>query len=147
MIKFIDGDLFESGANVFVNTCNTIGVMGKGIAKEFKRRYPNMFAIYQTACKNGEIQIGKLHIYEHPGGPTIINFPTKKHWRDPSRYEWIEQGLNALCLWLSHRRGGKVALPALGCANGGLDWFRVKGMIEKQLGGLDWDVLVYNPRG
>lgn len=148
MTKFIDrtGDLFASGAYILVNTVNCVGVMGKGIALQFKQRYPDMFYQYQVLCKAGKLKVGNVHIWEKDG-VCIINFPTKNDWRNPSQYEWIEAGLKALRFQLKSRPGTTIAIPALGCSNGGLDWDRVKPMIVKELDGLDVTVMLYAPYG
>lgn len=137
--------MFDHDADIRVNTVNCVGVMGAGIALEFKRRYPAMFADYQRACRRGEIQPGKLHIWEGPGGTRIINFPTKQHWRESSRYEYIAAGLQSLRRYLLQQGSVRVTLPALGCGHGGLDWNRVSKMIEDHLGDLSATILVFEP--
>lgn len=139
MIHYIkDGDLFDSGADILVNTVNCVGVMGKGIALEFKRRFPEYYADYRKACNEGLVKPGvcRLWIYK----PIIISFPTKDHWRNPSKIEWIESGLKSLIQRIATVQDNPflkdakvVAIPALGCANGGLDWVEVKPLIEKEL--------------
>ena len=97
MIRFVSGNLLNSGAEALVNTVNTVGVMGKGIALMFKEAFPANFRAYAAACKNEEIKVGQIFVTERTdwvGGPRwIVNFPTKKHWRNPSKIEWIDQGL------------------------------------------------------
>ena len=95
MITYVSGDLFESPARVLVNTVNTVGVMGKGIAKEFKILFPEMFQRYRELCETRQFNIGNLYLYKTPH-KWILNFPTKKHWRSPSRPEYIEEGLRKL---------------------------------------------------
>jgi O-acetyl-ADP-ribose deacetylase (regulator of RNase III) len=145
MIEFTKGDMFETEADIRVNTVNCVGAMGAGVALAFKRRYPEMFKVYQEDCKSGKVRPGEMHIWRSLAGDWIINFPTKRDWRDPSRYEDIESGLIALRKYLSQQGAVSVALPALGCGNGGLDWARVSVMIEEQLGVLDAHIKVFPP--
>ena len=119
--------------------------MGKGLALQFKLRYPAMFASYQEACRAGGLRPGLLHIWQSPDGTQVVNFPTKRHWRDPSRYEDIEAGLNALRSYLEGQGAVRVAVPPLGCGLGGLDWKRVKAMIERKLAGLPAQILLFEP--
>ncbi len=137
MIKFTSGDMFETNADIRINTVNCVGVMGAGVALAFKNKYPEMFKDYQKDCKKDKVQPGKMHIWKNLTGDWIINFPTKTHWRKSSRYEDIETGLVALRKYLIDKGPVSVTLPALGCGHGGLDWNRVKGMIEEYLGDLD----------
>lgn len=141
-IEFVRGNMFDRGYDYRVNTVNCVGVMGKGIALEFKKRYPDMFQEYRNLCKQGKIWPGILHIYKD-----IINFPTKKHWRNPSEYSWIKDGLLALKQYLSNncQKETRVAMPPLGCANGGLDWSIVKGMITEHLHDVDASIDIYEP--
>ena len=145
MIKFIRGDMFETSADIRVNTVNCVGVMGAGVALTFKTKYPSMFKDYQKECKKGRVNPGKMNIWKNLSGDWIINFPTKKHWRKPSRYEYIEEGLFDLRKYLRNKGQIRVTLPALGCDRGGLDWERVKRMIEERLGGLDATIFVFEP--
>ncbi|MFZ4634977.1 MAG: type II toxin-antitoxin system antitoxin DNA ADP-ribosyl glycohydrolase DarG [Saprospiraceae bacterium] len=149
MIQFIEGNLLESQAEALVNTVNTVGVMGKGIALQFKKEYPENYKEYVKACKDKTIAIGKLLVIEEQtlmgGKKTIINFPTKTDWRKPSEYSYIEQGLTALVRIIQARGIKSLALPPLGAGNGGLEWSRVKAMIEKHLSAVDCLVLVYQP--
>jgi O-acetyl-ADP-ribose deacetylase (regulator of RNase III) len=146
MIKFITGDIFENAADIRINTVNCVGVMGAGIALAFKTKYPEMFNDYQRACKAGVIRPGHLHFWKDLySDETIINFPTKRHWREPSRYEDIEAGLIALRKYLFSRGNVRVALPAVGCGHGGLKWDRIKMMISDYLSDLEADIIVFNP--
>lgn len=145
MLEFKSGDMFLSHHDVLVNTVNCVGVMGKGIAKEFKRKFPDMFEEYSELCSKGEIKPGKLHVWEGIGF-TIINFPTKRHWKDGSRYEDIEAGLVALRDYLQDKTVS-VALPALGCSNGGLEWGIVSKMITRYLSGVKARVSAFQPIG
>ncbi|MCK4820494.1 macro domain-containing protein, partial [bacterium] len=145
MIKFTSGDMFETSADIRINTVNCAGVMGAGVALAFKNKYPDMFKDYQKDCKNDKVQPGKMHIWKNLTGDWIINFPTKTHWRKSSNYEDIESGLIALHKYLIDKGPVRVTLPALGCGHGGLDWNRVKGMIEKYLGDLEANIDVFEP--
>ena len=149
MIKFIEGNLFESSSEALVNTVNTVGVMGKGIALQFKNQFPNNFKSYSKACKEGRIEIGKLFLTEEEsliaGKRIIINFPTKTDWRKPSEYEYIEYGLKDLAKILTEKNIHSVAIPPLGAGHGGLDWNRVKELMQKYLADLDCEILIYQP--
>lgn len=141
MITYIRGDLFTSPAAVLVNTVNTVGVMGKGIAKDFKRFYPAMFREYQRRCEQGKLGIGELFLYQHPH-KSVLNFPTKKHWRQPSRLEYIEAGLSKFVQEYRNYRIHSVAFPQLGCGNGELNWEdQVRPLMHDYLGPLP--ILVY----
>jgi len=117
--------------------------MGKGLALQFKRRYPDMFSDYVRAVKSGRIGIGKLHYYKARDGKTIINFPTKKHWRNPSRLEYIEKGLQDFVATYKQHGIKSVAFPKIGAGLGGLAWRDVKRLMEKYLSGLDIRVEIY----
>ncbi|MCE5178554.1 MAG: phosphatase [Bacteroidetes bacterium GWD2_45_23] len=149
MIKTVEGDMMHSGAEALVNTVNTVGVMGKGIALQFKEAFPNNSKSYIEACKRKELEPGKLLVIWDEnlelGKKLIINFPTKIHWRHPSKYEYIEKGLTALRQLLLQQNIKSVAIPPLGSGNGGLDWKRVKPMIEQALSGLDTLIMIYEP--
>lgn len=146
MIEFTFGNMFDGKYDVMVNTVNCVGVMGKGVALEFKGRFPDMFLAYKEACAKGEVVPGKLHVWECWYSGTIVNLPTKRHWRDPSRYEDIDAGLVALKEYLSTRGAVTVALPPPGCGNGGLDWKVVKEMVTKHLRDLDAKITVFEPQ-
>lgn len=148
MIKFTQGNLLESPAEALVNTVNTVGVMGKGIALMFKERFADNFRHYAAACKAKEVVVGKMFITEanELNGPRwIVNFPTKKHWRGDSRMEWITQGLKDLREFLVDNRVKSVAIPPLGAGNGGLDWADVRLEIEIALRDLETEVVVFEP--
>ncbi len=145
MIEMTQGDMFAQDADIRVNTVNCVGVMGAGIALAFKQRYPNMFEEYRLACKRGEIRPGRLTEWRELGGDWVVNFPTKRDWREPSRYEDIDAGLDAFRAFLKPLGAVSVALPALGCGHGGLDWTRVSAMISEKLDGLDAQIQVYAP--
>jgi len=144
MIHYIKGNLFTSNAKVLVNTVNTVGVMGKGIAADFKKIYPKMFEEYKRLCDNKELDIGKLYLYK-TSNKWILNFPTKKHWRNPSTIEYIEKGLQALVKEATHLQLSDIAMPKLGCGNGGLDWeTEVKPIVEKYLKKAPINVSIYD---
>jgi len=143
MITYVRTNIFESRADVLVNTVNTVGVMGKGLAKEFKRIYPDMFDIYQKFCENGSLTIGKLQLYKTPN-KWILNFPTKANWRSPSKLEYIEQGLEKFVLNYNRLAIKSIAFPMLGCGNGGLSWEdEVKPLMEKYLKPLPIDIFIH----
>lgn len=149
MITYHKGDLLKDDADCLVNTVNTVGVMGKGIALAFKKAFPHNFLVYQKAFAAKQLAIGRLLVVNDVnlllGQKFIINFPTKTHWRLPSEYSYISQGLDALKNYLEENDVRSVAMPAPGCGNGGLDWNKVKPMIEEKLGGLSIDLRVYGP--
>lgn len=148
MITYLRGNLLEDDAQALVNTVNTVGVMGKGIALQFKQRFPANFVAYAQACKLGQVQTGRMFVTE-PGeltGPRwVVNFPTKQHWRDPSRMECVVDGLQDLRDFLMSNAVQSIALPALGAGLGGLPWAVVRGHIEAALGDLAVDVRMYEP--
>ena len=149
MIRYTTGNLLDTDADALVNTVNTVGVMGKGIALMFKEAFPENFKAYAIACEQGEVRVGKVfvsHRSDMYGPKWIINFPTKKHWRHPSKLEWIEEGLRDLKAVIGRNGIRTIAIPPLGAGNGGLDWDLVKPKIETVLGDLDEvDVLVFEP--
>ncbi|MEO6346767.1 MAG: macro domain-containing protein [Aquaticitalea sp.] len=149
MIHYIKGDIFQSKAEALVNTVNTVGVMGKGIALQFKKAFPNNFKVYTDAYKNNALRIGKMLVVKDSnitsGEKYIINFPTKMDWRKPSEYSYIEEGLDNLIQTLEAYKIKSVAIPPLGAGNGGLEWERVKRIIEDKLRGLDIEIQVYEP--
>ena len=144
MIHYIKGNLFTSNAKVIVNAVNTVGVMGKGIAADFKKIYPDMFSEYKLQCDNGTVDIGKLNLYKTPN-KWILNFPTKKHWRSPSTIEYIEKGLQQLVKDALKLQLTDIAMPKLGCGNGGLNWeMQVKPLVEKYLKKAPINVSIYD---
>jgi O-acetyl-ADP-ribose deacetylase (regulator of RNase III) len=145
MITYVAGSVFSSPAQVLVNTVNTQGVMGKGVAAKFKSIYPEMFSQYRTLCELNKIDVGILWIYKTPH-KWILNFPTKKHWRNPSKPEYIEAGLRKFYDRYADFGIHSIAFPALGCGNGGLDWESVvKPIMEKYLKKLPIDVFIHLP--
>ncbi|MBF8221459.1 type II toxin-antitoxin system antitoxin DNA ADP-ribosyl glycohydrolase DarG [Halomonas sp. 328] len=149
MIEYTRGNLLEADVEALVNTVNTVGVMGKGIALMFKEAFPENFAAYEAACKGQQVVTGRMFVTERDvllGPRWIINFPTKQHWRARTRMEWIESGLEDLKRVIREQGIRSIALPPLGCGNGGLDWGKVRPRIEAALGELDnVRVLVFEP--
>ncbi len=151
MIEFKPFDQYWSTpASVRVNTVNVVGVMGKGIALEFKTRYPDMFRKYQTACNEQEIRPGDVWPYSVDGELLIWCAATKKHWSDPSKYEWVESCIDQMRAYLKDwsEEGLKMSmtLPALGCGNGGLYWPKVRDRIEAAFETLNHDIYVFEPK-
>lgn len=149
MIQYKTGNLLDSKAEALVNTVNTVGVMGKGIALQFKNIFPNNFKIYREACKNKNLKTGQLLVTDEEslltGKKIIINFPTKTTWRLPSEYEYIEEGLIDLVKIIKNKDIKSIAIPPLGAGNGGLDWNKVKQQLEKHLSNIDCDIHIYEP--
>jgi O-acetyl-ADP-ribose deacetylase (regulator of RNase III) len=149
MIQYVTGNILDSKAQALVNTVNTMGVMGKGIALQFKKAYPNNYKAYEKACKLGEVEVGKMFITEDfnttSGDRIIINFPTKTSWKKPSEYKYIEDGLDSLIAEINARKIESIAIPPLGAGNGGLNWERVKKLIEEKLKNLRIDIYLYEP--
>lgn len=149
MLKIVTGDLLSAQTEVLVNTVNTVGVMGKGIALQFKRKFPENYRVYAKACKNGEVKIGEvltvpLATLDMP--QYIINFPTKKHWRQPSKLEYVQSGLVSLVAEIQRLGVTSVAIPPLGCGHGGLAWKEVLPLIEEAFQPLqNLNVLVFAP--
>ena len=144
MITYVSGNLFKSPAHVLVNTVNTVGVMGKGVAKEFKRLFPDMFRQYRDLCENREFNIGNLFLYK-TDNKWVLNFPTKKHWRSPSRPEYIEKGLQKLVTTYLNVGIYDLAMPLIGCGNGELDWpTQVRPIVEKYMKKLPVSVFVHS---
>jgi len=144
MIQYIKGNIFTSNAKVIVNAVNTVGVMGKGIAADFKKYYPDMFKQYKKLCDDGKFNVGELYLYKTPN-KWILNFPTKKHWRGRSTLDYIEEGLNKLVNDAIKLQITDIAMPKLGCGNGGLEWdSEVKPLIEKYLKKAPINVSIYD---
>lgn len=145
-IKYQKGDIFDSKAHVIVNTVNCEGVMGKGLALAFKERYPAMFAVYQQDCKTRKLRIGRPTLYK-ASTPWILNFPTKDHWRPPSKLEYLEKGLEYLVA--NYQKAGiqSIAFPKLGAQNGKLSWDDVGPLMAKYLSQFDIDVYIYIAEG
>lgn len=151
MFQESTGNLLQADAEALVNTVNTVGFMGKGVALQFKQAYPDNFHAYERACKAGEVKPGRMFVFEtsrYLNPKFIINFPTKRHWRGKSRLEDIKIGLKALVEEIQVRGIKSIAVPPLGCGNGGLDWAVVRPLIVSALTPLsDVRILVYAPAG
>lgn len=149
MIEFVKGDFFEFDADIRINTVNCVGVMGAGVALAFKEKYPEMFKEYAKDCKSGLLKPGLPTVWNNNDmfkkEIEIINFPTKNHWRKPSEYEYVEDGLKWLALYLLKKKKSTITLPALGCGHGGLDWGKVKALIENHLADSKHRILVFEP--
>ena len=143
MITYVIGDLFQSPAKVLVNTVNVVGVMGKGIAKDFKTIFPEMFQEYQKLCEKKKIDTGKLHLWRSPH-KWVLNFPTKKHWRYPSKPEYLEAGLKTFVAGYARNSISSIAFPQLGCGHGELDWEKqVRPLMERHLSNLPVEVFIH----
>jgi O-acetyl-ADP-ribose deacetylase (regulator of RNase III) len=151
MIEFVKGNLFEANVDALVNTVNTVGVMGKGIALQFSRAFPEIMKPYKAACKAGELEVGTVQTIELKlldGPKYIINFPTKKHWKGNSKIEFIQSGLKSLVSEIERLGIKSIAIPPLGCGLGGLKWTDVKSEIELATEALsDVKIVVYEPAG
>ncbi len=151
MLKLVAGNILDANVEALVNTVNTAGVMGKGLALQFKKAFPANNKAYEAACKRGEVQIGKMFVYEAGGivlPRYIINFPTKRHWRGASKLEYINEGLEDLVRVVKDRKIRSIAIPPLGAGLGGLDWAHVRTAIQEALTLLkDVEVLVFEPNG
>ena len=149
MITLTQGNLLDADVEAVVNTVNTKGIMGKGIALMFKERFPANFEAYARACKNEEVRIGKMFVTESQelfGPKWIINFPTKTHWRVKTRLEWIEHGLRDLVRVVSEKKIRSLAVPPLGCGNGGLEWDDVRPLIYAALVRIEGlNAILYEP--
>jgi O-acetyl-ADP-ribose deacetylase (regulator of RNase III) len=151
MIQFMTGDLLRADAEALVNPVNCLGVMGRGLALQFKRNYPDNFMVYKGACGRGEVRLGEMFVYEtrtHRNPRFIINFPTKRHWRDNSHMGDISLGLEALVKKIGALGIASIAIPALGCGLGSLDWAQVCPRIEAAMGCLkSVNTIVFEPVG
>ncbi len=142
MIHYYDGTVFNTPAKTLVNTVNCFGVMGAGIALEFKLRYPEMFEDYVRKCEQKEMRIGRPRLFRYSEDLWIMNFPTKNHWRNPSKMKYIEEGLKYFVENYKKVNIDSIAFPKLGTDNGGLNWADVKTVMEKYLSGADIDVYI-----
>lgn len=147
MFKALIGDMFSSNAQTLVNTVNCVGVMGKGIAREFKKQFPAMFEDYVRRCERKLVKLGEPYLYEDKSGVKILNFPTKDHWRSSSRINDIENGLTYLAEHYEQWGITSLSMPPLGCGNGGLEWSEVGPLIYRKLHRLPIDIEVYAPYG
>lgn len=144
MIQLLNGDIFESKLEALVCPVNCVGVMGKGLAKEFKKRYPFNFEVYQSTCEAHRLKTGGVLVV-HDSGKLIVNFPTKNHWKNLSKLEYIKAGIKDLVETIQHHKIKSIAIPALGCGCGGLKWEDVRPMIIQALGNLSVWVELYEP--
>ncbi len=151
MIRFTTGDILGADCEALVNTVNCVGVMGRGVALQFKKAFPDNFKAYAAACKRSEVVPGRMFVFDTgslANPRLIVNFPTKRHWRAKSRIEDIEAGLRDLASVVRTRGVRSMALPPLGCGLGGLEWSAVKPCIEAALSGLDdLHVVAFEPKG
>lgn len=149
MIEFTQGNLLDSDAEALVNTVNTVGVMGKGVALMFKEAYPDNFKLYEAACRDKALHVGKMFVTHRDSflGPKwIVNFPTKAHWRFPSKMEWVAQGLDDLRTVIAENNIKSIALPPLGAGNGGLEWADVRQLMVDKLQDLEGvQIVIYEP--
>ena len=152
IIKYIQGgNIFDSGCEVIVNPVNCVGISGKGLALEFKKRLPSNYSAYRDACESGLLRPGSVYMVDvdnyYACSKSIANLATKDHWKNPSKLEWIEQGLVDLLAKLQSGGYSSVAIPALGCGCGELRWADVRKLIEATFSDReDLEVLVYEPR-
>jgi O-acetyl-ADP-ribose deacetylase (regulator of RNase III)/uncharacterized protein YwgA len=147
-MKYVKGNILESNAEALVNTINTVGVMGKGIALQFKEHFPLNYELYAIACKKGEVQTGKMFVTatnSMMNPKWIINFPTKKHWMHKSSYGYIEAGLEDLLVQIRNLNIRSIAIPPLGAGQGGLNWEKVKRLIEDKIKSAEVEVTIYEP--
>jgi O-acetyl-ADP-ribose deacetylase (regulator of RNase III) len=148
-MKFLTGNILESKAEALVNTVNIEGVMGKGIALQFKKAFPYNYKVYKKGCEEGDVKIGKLLVVKDKslldGEKIIINFPTKTTWRKPSEYIYIEEGLKDLKRIIEEHTFKSIAIPPLGAGQGGLNWEKVKSLLTKYLTDVDAEIIIYEP--
>lgn len=148
MIKFVTGDLLKDDAEALVNTVNCVGVMGKGIALAFKSAFPENFRLYKAACDRGDVKPGRLYLTETStmfGPKYIVNAATKDHWRDTSRMEWVRDCAQEIATLCALKNIANIAIPALGCANGGLSWSKVKDVLEDAFDRETTEFRIYPP--
>jgi O-acetyl-ADP-ribose deacetylase (regulator of RNase III) len=145
MLKILVGDLFASQAQTLVNAVNCVGVMGRGLALEFKKRFPQMFEDYVERCRHNQVRLGEPYVFRDRSGVMVMNFPTKGHWRSSSRLIDIEQGLDYFLAHYADWGVSSVAFPALGCGYGGLAWAEVEPVMYGKLRDLPIAVEVYVP--
>ena len=147
MIRFTTGDIFAQPVDAVVNPVNCVGVMGRGLARQFKHRYPDAFVAYRDACARGRVLPGRMFVYatRTPQPAWIVHFPTKRHWRNPSAIEDIAAGLQDLAAAIPRHGIASLAIPPLGCGLGGLDWRVVRSMIEARLASAACTITVLEP--
>lgn len=151
MITFVNGNLFDTPCEAIVNTVNCIGVMGKGVALLCRNEFPENYQLYRTDCHDGKLAPGKLMVIRDTSLRTgeqkvIVNFPTKTDWRRPSRYTYVDSGLEALRKYLLEGHVKSIAIPPLGCGNGGLNWDIVRGRIDRALADLPVEIHIHEPQ-
>lgn len=146
-MKILIGNLFESEKKTLVNTVNCVGVMGKGIALEFKKRYPDMYKEYQELCRHNAVKPGQPYLYRDLTGASILVFPTKDHWRTTSKLEYVINGLDWFVNHYESLKIDSIAFPPLGCGNGGLKWEDVGPIMYQKLSKLPIDIEIYAPYG
>jgi O-acetyl-ADP-ribose deacetylase (regulator of RNase III) len=145
MVQIVNtGNILEDSAEAIVIPVNTVGVMGKGLALQAAKEWPSVVPIYRLMLQTGELKIGQVFMVTHQ--PRLILFPTKAHWRNPSKLEYIQQGLKSMAEEIAKLDLRSVAVPALGCGLGGLDWNTVRPLIEAALANTPADVRLYAPR-
>ena len=144
-VRLARGDLFRSSARTLTNPINCHAVMGGGLALEFRRRFPEMFQDYVQRCRSGEVRIGKPYVWQNQSGQSVLNFPTKDDWRDPSRLVYVAEGLRYLVDHYQVMGIKSLAVPALGCGLGGLEWSEVMPLMERELSRLDIPVEIFEP--
>ena len=150
MIRFTRGDLFASGCEALVNPVNCVGVMGRGLALQFRHRFPANYEPYRHACARREVRPGRCLVFDAGAGPTrfVVNFPTKRHWRDRSRIEDVAGGLDDLAGILRRRAISSIAIPPLGCGLGGLPWPAVRSLLVDRLASCEGvSIVVFEPGG
>jgi len=151
MIKIVRGNIIDADVQALVNTVNTVGIMGRGIALQFKRAFPDNYEAYRKVCEKKQLETGMVYTYEREqlyNPRYIINFPTKRHWKSPSKMEYIESGLMALVQEITRLKIESIAIPPLGCGLGGLNWNEVYKKIEETLRPLNQiDIYVFEPAG
>lgn len=145
MISYTVGNIFDSDCYALVNPVNCVGVMGAGLAAQFRNRYPEMFWDYQEVCSLGLLKPGLIHSYDE-NNKLIINFPTKDHWKDKSLIQYIDSGLETLIGYVQRNKVDSIAIPPLGCGLGGLDWKVVKPKIENAANKMNIRVVIYEPK-
>jgi O-acetyl-ADP-ribose deacetylase (regulator of RNase III) len=143
MLSYLRTSILTSSAQTVVNTVNTVGVMGKGLASAMKTRYPDMFKAYVVLCQERQLDIGRLWLWKAPD-KWILNFPTKKHWRNPSKLSYIEAGLKKFVAEYERRGIYEISFPRLGCGNGGLDWADVQPLMERHLALLPIQIYIHD---
>lgn len=136
-VRVLHGDIFRSSTQTLTNPINCRGVMGGGLALEFRNRFPVMYQDYVARCRRGEVKVGRPYVWRNPAEPSVLNFPTKDDWRDPSKLEYVEEGLRYLANHYREMGVVSLAMPALGCGLGGLEWSKVRPLMERELSNLD----------